>query len=47
MAREQAQTRFQEILRQWGSKSYGKMWKPTTPLAIKVEMEALRAVLTR
>jgi hypothetical protein len=45
--REQAERRYLEIRRRWGSRSYGKCWKPTTPLAIKIEMEQLVAQLTR
>ncbi|MDE2107537.1 MAG: hypothetical protein KGL39_60650 [Patescibacteria group bacterium] len=45
--RTRDELRYQEILRKWGSKTYGKMWKPSTPLEVKVEAEALRKKLTR
>jgi len=44
--RESAELRYKEILSQWKSKSLGKMWKPTTPLEIKVEAEKLMATLS-
>lgn len=43
--REKNERRYLELLRKWGSRSYGKMWKPTTPLAVKVEAEQLREKL--
>lgn len=39
--------RYQEILVKYKSRTYGKMWKPSTPLEIRIEAEALRAALTR
>ena len=47
MSREQAENRFIEIRKTYGSRAYGKCWKPSTPLAVKVEMEAIRAILTK
>src|SRR5574337_1101950 len=45
--RATAESRYKEILRQYGSKTVGKMWKPSTPLEIKTEAEQLRNVLTQ
>jgi hypothetical protein len=47
MTNQEAQARYLEIKKQYGSRAYGKCWKPSTPLSIKIEMEAIVKQLTR
>lgn len=46
-SRKAAEDRWKEIKSKWGSSQPGKVWKPSTPLEIRVEAEKLRAILTK
>lgn len=47
MSRMEIEVRYLELRRKYGSRKLGRAWIPSTPLAVKIEIEQLLRVLNR
>lgn len=45
--REKLERRYLELKAQYGSKVYGKVWKPSASLSVRVEFEQIVKSLTK